>query len=226
MSSTKSPGSSFAPTIFMKVRRGSTLEETTSRRISSPFSSTTPVARPLSSRIFAIGRLGADLDAGLARRVGDRVGDRARAAAREAPRAEGAVDLAHVVVQQHVGRARRAHAEERADDARGRHRRLQHVGLEPLVEEVDGAHRHELDLVVLVARRESCWNRRPRKSRSCRPLRIERRRVGRRHAEDRLDEAAHLDHRLAVLVVGLGVELASAARSRGASCAWSLTRQR
>ena len=35
----------------------------------------------------------------------------------EAPRAERAVDLAHVVVQQHVGRAGRAHAEERADDA-------------------------------------------------------------------------------------------------------------
>ena len=33
---------------------------------------------------------------------------RAGAAARQAPRAEGAVDLAHVVVQQHVGRARRA----------------------------------------------------------------------------------------------------------------------
>ena len=36
--------------------------------------------------------------------------------------------------------------------------------------------------------------------------RIERRRIGRQHAEDRLGEAAHLDHRLAVLVVGLGVE--------------------
>ena len=37
--------------------------------------------------------------------------------------------------------------------------------------------------------------------------RIERGRIGRRHVEDRLDEAAHLDHRLAVLVVGLGVDL-------------------
>ena len=36
--------------------------------------------------------------------------------------------------------------------------------------------------------------------------RIERRRIGRRHAENRLGEAAHLDHRLAVFVVGLGVE--------------------
>ncbi len=36
--------------------------------------------------------------------------------------------------------------------------------------------------------------------------RIERRRIGRQHAEDRLGEPAHLDHRLAVLVVGLGVE--------------------
>ena len=95
-------------------------------------------------------RLGADLDARLARGAGDRFGDRAGAAARQAPRAERAVDLAHVVVQQHVGGARRAHAEERADDARRRHRRLEHVGLEPLIEEVDRAHRHQLDLVVLV----------------------------------------------------------------------------
>ena len=39
------------------------------------------------------------------------------------------------------------------------------------------------------------------------PARIERRRIGRRHGEDRLDEPAHLDHRLAVFVVGLGVHL-------------------
>ena len=37
--------------------------------------------------------------------------------------------------------------------------------------------------------------------------RIERRRIGRRHVQDRLDEPRHLDHRLAVFVVRLGVEL-------------------
>ena len=39
----------------MKVRRGSTLEETTVASISSPFSRTTPFALPLTSLIFAIG---------------------------------------------------------------------------------------------------------------------------------------------------------------------------
>ena len=96
-------------------------------------------------------RPGADFGAGLARRAGDGVRDRAGPAAREPPRSERAVDLAHVVMQEHVGRAGRAHAQERADDPRRRHRRLEHVGLEPLIEEVDGAHRHELNLVVLVA---------------------------------------------------------------------------
>ncbi len=57
MSSTKSSGSSFSPTIFMNVRRGSTLDETTVASISSPFSSTTPFAWPLTSLIFAIGVL-------------------------------------------------------------------------------------------------------------------------------------------------------------------------
>ena len=36
--------------------------------------------------------------------------------------------------------------------------------------------------------------------------RVERGRVGWGHPEDRLDEPPHLDHRLAVFVVGLGVE--------------------
>ena len=40
------------------------------------------------------------------RRVGDRVGDLAGSAFREAPGAEGAVDLAHVVVQKDVGGSR------------------------------------------------------------------------------------------------------------------------
>ena len=207
MSSTKSAGRCSSPSILMNVSRGSTLEETTRASISSPFSSTTPVARPSGQHDLRDRRLGADLDAGLARRVGDRVRDRAGAAAGEAPGPERAVDLAHVVVEQDVGRAGRAHAEERADDAGRRHRRLEHVGLEPLVEEVDGAHRHELDLVVLVRSPRAAGSAVPRNARSFRPFERERRRIGRRHREDGLDEPAHLDHRLAVLVVGLGVEL-------------------
>ena len=46
-----------SPIIFMNVNRGSTLDETTSARISSPFSKTTPVARPFLCSIFAIGAL-------------------------------------------------------------------------------------------------------------------------------------------------------------------------
>ena len=92
-------------------------------------------------------RFGANLDAVLARGGGNRVRHRAGAAAGQSPRSERAVDLAHVVVQQHVGRARRSHAEKRADDPRRRHRRLEHVGLEPLIEKIDRAHRQQLHLV-------------------------------------------------------------------------------
>ena len=172
---------------------------------SSPFASTTPDAWPSFTVIRADRRLGADLGARLPRRGGDRVRDRAGAAAREAPGAERAVDLAHVVVQQHVGRARRPHAEKRPDDPRRRHRRLEHVGLEPLIEEIDRAHRHQLDLVVAVHVGEGAEAL--AEERQLHELaRIQRHRIGRRHVEDRLDEARHLDHRLAVLVVGLGVE--------------------
>ena len=37
-----------------------------------------------------------------------------------------------------------SNALERPDDPRGRHRGLQRIGLEPLVQEVVGRHRHEL----------------------------------------------------------------------------------
>ena len=60
---------------------------------------------------------GADLGAELACRRGDRFGDLSGAALGKPPGAERTVDLAHVVVQQHVGRAGRADAEEGADDA-------------------------------------------------------------------------------------------------------------
>jgi len=62
---------------------------------------------------------GANFRSGFAGCAGDRILDGARAAARESPGAESAVDFAHVVMQQNVGCARRAHAEKRADYAGG-----------------------------------------------------------------------------------------------------------
>src|SRR5689334_5306501 len=151
-------------------------------------------------------RLRPDLDPRLDRRRGDRVGDRAGSAAGEAPRAEGAVDLAHVVVEQDVRRAGRAHAEEGPDDAGRGHRRLQDVRLEPLVEEVHGRHRHQLDLVVAVVVRQPAESL-AHEEEVLQALPVQLGRVGRRHSEDRLDEASHVGHRLAVLVVRLGVDL-------------------
>ena len=61
--------------------------------------------------------LRADLDASGARRTGDRVRDRTGPAALQSPGAECAVDLSHVVMEQHVRRSRRSHAQKRPDDA-------------------------------------------------------------------------------------------------------------
>src|SRR3546814_18053549 len=77
----------------------------------------------------------ADLAAGLAERPRHRLGDAAHAATREAPGANGAVDLAHVVMQQHIGGARRVDPEPGPDDAGAGEMGLHHLGLEVLVEE-------------------------------------------------------------------------------------------
>src|SRR3546814_10066236 len=59
--------------------------------------------------------------------------------------ADGAVDLAHVVVQQHVGGAGRIDAQARADDAGAGEVRLHHVGLEEAVEKLADRHGPEAD---------------------------------------------------------------------------------
>ncbi len=108
-------------------------------------------------------------------------------------------------MEQHVRRPWRAHAEKRPDDPRRRHRCLEYVGLEPLIEKVDRAHGHELDLVVLIAARQAT-KALEQEEQLLEPSRIERGRIRRQHAEDRSNEATHLDHGFPVFVVGLGVE--------------------
>src|SRR5579863_7756259 len=150
-------------------------------------------------------RLSANLDVGLAGRVRNGVRDGAGAAARESPGAEGAVNLAHVVVQQHVGGAGRAYAEKGADNARGGHRRLEHIGLEPLVEKVGGAHGHELHQVVLVAGGQGTEMAR-QEGQLAQIAGSQPRGIGRSHGQNWLDELRHAHHRLAVFFVRLGVD--------------------
>ena len=150
------------------------------------------------------GGVGADLGARLAGRAGDRVGDGARAALREAPRPVVSVDLAHVVVEQHVGGARRTRAQERSDDPARRDRRLQRVGLEPLVDEVGGAHRHQLDEQVQLLGLEA--EEVPAEAHQAgRFASGELAGIGRSDREERLDGARHVEERASVVVVGLGV---------------------
>ena len=148
--------------------------------------------------------LGADFGAGFAGRIGDGVGNCSGAAAGKSPGAEGAVNFSHVVMQQNVSRSRRTHAEERSDDARRRHRRFEHIGFKPLVQEVDGAHGHQLHLVVFVLAGHAL-KAAADEQQLHQFFRIERRRIGRHHAQDRLHEAAHGLHRFAEFVVSFGV---------------------
>ena len=191
-----------------KVRRASTELRTARRAISSPRSRTTPSAGRPGRRSGDRG-LGPDLGAERPSRVADRVGDAAGAAAGDPPGPERAVDLAHVVVEQDVGRARA--------------RTPWYV---PMIPDADivalsgsvSNHwpRKSAALIVMswtktaCWRSGSCWNARSRPSSGAAGA-GRGRRVGRDDAEDRLDEPGHLDHELAVLLVGLGIAQAPAA---------------
>ena len=145
MSSTKSPAAPRARSSLRKVRFGSSDGDHDSalrsrRRSPAPHRSPSRLCdEDLRDRAFS--RISAP-NARAALR--DRLGDRSGPALGEPPGAERAVDLAHVVVQQHVRRPGGPRTHERADDPARRLRRLEHVGLEPLVEKIGGAHRHQL----------------------------------------------------------------------------------
>ena len=147
-----------------KVSLGSRLEATVVASISSPPSSATPWARPSRTRILATGAL-VRISTPLARAAdGDGLRDGAHAAAHEAPQAAVSGDAAHAVVQQDVGRARRARAAVGADHAVGGERDFDLLGFEPLVEELGGALREDLDQGDDV---------RARRGRACLPIRLQ-----------------------------------------------------
>src|SRR5947207_2675023 len=64
------------------------------------------------------------------------VGNGAGAASAESPGAEGAIDFAHVMVQENVRGAGRADSEKGADDSGGGHGGFEDVGLKPLIEKI------------------------------------------------------------------------------------------
>ena len=109
-------------------------------------------------------------------------------------------------MQQNISSAGRAHAEKRSNDSRCRHRGLQHVGFEPLIQKIDGAHRHQLHLVVFVFRGQTL-KAAAKEQQVLQSLWIERSRIWRCHAHDGLHKVGHLEHRLSVFVVSFGIEL-------------------
>src|SRR5580698_5318649 len=148
----------------------------------------------------------ADFDAGFESCAGDGVGNGASAAAAETPGAEGAINFAHVVMEQNVGGAGRTDAEKCADDSGSGHGGFEDVGLKPLVKEIGGAHGHELDEIIFVFGGEILETL-GEEGEFFQVTRIQGSRIGRNHAEDWFYEAAHGDHGFAKLFVGFGVEL-------------------
>ena len=159
---------------------------------------------------FRDARLGANLHARFARGIGNGIRDRARAAAAEAPRAERAINFAHVVMQQNISGSRRTNSKKRSDNAGGGHRGFKYICLKPLIEKISGAHGHELNqCVALVGRKASKALHQEMKLLEI--ARFERRGVRRNHGQHRLHEAAHRRHHLREFVVGFGVDAGMAA---------------
>src|SRR5206468_9748632 len=132
------------------------------------------------------------------------------ASAAETPGAERAINFTHVVMQENVRGAGRADAKEGADDAGCGHGRFEDVGFEPLVEEIGGAHGHELnESVTLVGRKLA--ETLEQEMELLEIFGIERGGIERNHREHRLHEAAHRGHHLGGFVVGFGVKAGVAA---------------
>ena len=94
-------------------------------------------------------RIALDLDAQAPRLGGQRFADRAHAADGMAPGAALAVHFAEAVVQQHVGRARMVGAGVVADHRVEAERRLDRLGLEPVLQPLGRAAREQPEQVAL-----------------------------------------------------------------------------
>ena len=96
-------------------------------------------------------RVGADLRTRRTRRPRERLGDAAHAAVHPAPRAEMTVDLTDPMVHQDVGGSRGHRSPPRTDDSLRRQGAFDPRILEPLIEEIGGAHGEQPDQLVDVS---------------------------------------------------------------------------
>ena len=213
-SSGSSPGSMWR----RKVRLTSMLETTIGAWNSSPFASATPVTRLLRTRKRSTPAPGPDLAAGGLERSTQRAADRTHAAAREAPGADRAVHVAHIVVQQHIGRARRVDAQPGADDPAAGQMRLDHRRLEELVEKVADRHGPKADRLAHLALAQVVEA--PAEEQQLADVaRAQRHGIGRRAQQQRPDEPALAHHGMdvALVIVGVAAEKRCISR-RSASC--------
>mmetsp|Transcript_7999 Transcript_7999/g.24761 ORF Transcript_7999/g.24761 Transcript_7999/m.24761 type:complete len:547 (-) Transcript_7999:1378-3018(-) len=150
-----------------------------------------------------------DLGAGRSCTGGHRLGDGAHAALHVAPDSGAARSLAHHVVQQHVGAAVLRGTDHGADDRVGGQRGLQHLALEPTIQQLRGrtgeqlVEGHQLAAVAGAHTQQLCALREGAQSLS--PAAGQR--IGRRTVQQRLDHLAHLAQEALVLGEGVGVRL-------------------
>ena len=145
----------------------------------------------------------ADDHTALARRLRDALRHLTHAAAHHPPAAAHSVHLPHDVVEQDVGGPGSARPGERSDDRLAAQKRLQLLRLEPRVEEILRAPDQDLDLAEQVLLQAA---RQPRRLQHAEQIAdARRRRVGRRHQQQRLDELRQPVEGGLVRLVHLGV---------------------
>ncbi len=118
-------------------------------RIVSPFSVTTPTARPFSISTLLTPHADADRRAFLLRRFRHGLRDRAHAADRMAPASAFAIRFAEAMMQQHIGRARRIGARVIADDRIEAEGGFDRVALEPMIEKIAGGRGEDVEKIAV-----------------------------------------------------------------------------
>ena len=179
-----------------------------------PSSNRTPTAPTTARKYVPHGRFAANLDAQIAARFCERRRQAAHAALHVIPTRHGAARLAHHVMQQHIRAAGRADRKKRADDRIGRERGLQHVALEPAVENRPGRAGEQFDglrQVVaqladrLIERPQFLAVAKPFAEADVAPLFRQRQRIGRGLAQHRLEHGRHTFQERIVFRIGVRI---------------------
>ena len=183
------------PRVLRKVRRTSRLEITSGAvdllAVLEHDPGRAPAASPAPALTGASQRIVPPL---ASKRLAERIADRAHAAARESPGADRIVDVAHVMMQQHVGGARASAGPSAVPMIELPAKCALTISLSKYSSRKSAALMVQNRSVSYMRSSPRPWKRWPRYSSSLRSRELERGRIGRLAQQQRLDELALAHH--------------------------------